>query len=364
MTIATGIFIFLDLVVASMTLLPLLPLQDWWSRAGEFPRLQIASLALVILVAQVLLLPMTPILSWLMHAVVLGCLVYQLVWIIPYTRFFPVEVLAAASSDSRNEISVLVANVLMSNRDTRRLDALVGSWNPDVVLLLETDDWWEERWRHLRDSYPYGLDCPLANRYGMHLYSRLEMENAELEFLVEDDVPSMHAGIYLRSGECVSFHAVHPSPPSPTENPTSRERDAELLVVGRSVAEDPHRVIVTGDFNDVAWSPTTRLFRKISRLLDPRIGRGMFSTFHAAFPFLRFPLDHVFHSDDFTLVEMQVLSRFGSDHLPIHYRLSYQPSVQRVQEAPAANGDDQAEASEKISKSSARPADVPEPDRD
>lgn len=364
MTVATGIFVFLDLVVASVTLLPLLPLQDWWSRAGEFPRLQIASLAFVVLVAQVWLLPTTSVSSWLMHAVVLGCLVYQLVWIIPYTRLFPVEVLVAASSDPQNEISVMVANVLMSNRDAKRLGALVESRDPDVILLLETNSWWEEHMRHLRDAYPHGLDCPLDNRYGMHLYSRLEMKDAQLEFLVEDDIPSMHAGIHLRSGECIRFHAVHPSPPSPTENPTSRERDAELLGVGRSVAEDPRRVIVTGDFNDVAWSPTTRLFRKISRLLDPRIGRGMFSTFHAAFPFLRFPLDHVFHSDDFTLVDMEVLPRFGSDHLPICYRLSYQPSMRKAQEAPAADGDDQAEASEKIANSSARPADVPEPDRD
>lgn len=354
----TAGLLLLDAMAVALTLLPLARSQHWWSRGPEFPRAQIAAFVVLLLLAHVAGSDVPA--EGLIQAILLACLGYQLAWIVPYTPLFPREVKNARRPlDDARCISVLVANVLMSNRKAPRLRELIKAVDPDMIVLLETDSWWEQHLAQLRETHPHGMDCPLDNRYGMHLYSRLELENPELKYLVEDGVPSMHVGVRLRSGHCVRFHALHPTPPSPTESPTSRERDAEVLVVARSVAEDPCRVIVTGDFNDVAWSPTTRLFRKLSRLLDPRVGRGTFSTFHASFPLLRFPLDHVFHSDDFTLVDLDVLSRFGSDHLPIHYRLQYEPGARGEQEAPQPDAGDQAEASEKISKTPARPENVP-----
>jgi endonuclease/exonuclease/phosphatase (EEP) superfamily protein YafD len=154
----------------------------------------------------------------------------------------------------------------------------------------------------------------------------------------------------LRSGDCIEMHCVHPRPPAPTESPSSAERDAELLIVAKTVAAEGRPTIVIGDLNDVAWSATTRLFQKVSGMLDPRVGRGMFSTFHAKHAWLRWPLDHIFISREFTVASLARLGYFGSDHFPIHAELCYNPAVATSQTAPEADAGDHEIASHKIAK--------------
>jgi endonuclease/exonuclease/phosphatase (EEP) superfamily protein YafD len=244
----------------------------------------------------------------------------------------------------------VVANVLTPNRNAAALLRIVRQRDPDLLLFVETDAWWQTQLDALEATHPHAVKCPKDNLYGMHLYSKLELVNPQLRFLVEPDIPSIHAGVRLRSGRRIEVHCVHPRPPAPAENPSSAERDAELLLVAKAVAKNPSPALVVGDLNDVAWSATTRLFQKISGMLDPRVGRGMFSTFHAKYPPLRWPLDHIFISPEFTVVSIARLGYFGSDHFPICASLCCSPEVAGAQEPPKADADDHEVADEKLEK--------------
>ena len=103
-----------------------------------------------------------------------------------------------------------------------------------------------------------------------------------------------------------------------------------------------------GDLNDVAWSRTTRLFQRISGLLDPRVGRRYVNTFHADYPLLRWSLDHVFHSTDFALVAMQRLPHIGSDHFPIYVVLQTGRVFEQVQQELEQSAADEQEAQQTI----------------
>ena len=83
--------------------------------------------------------------------------------------------------------------------------------------------------------------------------------------------------------------------------------------MGKEIGEHERdvAVVVCGDLNDVAWSFTTQLFLRLS-LLDPRRGRGPYNSFNAQSRLFRFPLDHVFHSNEFKLIDLRVLPEVGS----------------------------------------------------
>jgi hypothetical protein len=153
----------------------------------------------------------------------------------------------------------------------------------------------------------------------------------------------------MPSGDDIALHGVHPRPPVPEERGRSIERDGELLLVAKAVRESDLPCIVAGDLNDAAWSRTTKLFKRISGLLDPRVGRGFYNTFHANYPFLRLPLDHVFHSNHFRLIKLErIKNSCGSDHFPVFVVLSLEQDAAARQAKPVANHTETREAEETI----------------
>ena len=337
-------------IVIFLTFWSLIPRPEWWIRGTDFPRLQILTVGFIILILLVIWDEPWNLTRELILLALIAAISYQLKMVLPYTFLWKKQVKQVRKDqlDPTKQISLLICNVLTPNNKYHLLIDHIETLNPDIVLTLETDQVWQNQLRCIEKDYPYRVAVPLDNLYGMHLYSRLELKDTEVKFILSPEIPSIHATVILPSGLPIKISCLHPKPPSPTEAKDSTLRDAELLMVGDEIKDIEQSCIVMGDLNDVAWSRTTQLFQRISGLLDPRVGRHFINTFHAKYPLLRWSLDHVFHSTDFALVKMKRLSDVGSDHFPIYVVLQSGRIFEQTQQAMDESIDDHNEAQQAI----------------
>ncbi|KGO92948.1 endonuclease/exonuclease/phosphatase family protein [Flavobacterium subsaxonicum] len=340
----------LAILLLIFTLLPLIKNDYWVFRVFDYPRLQKFTMSCVSFFLLINYFKRDDILHWCLTIAIGANIIYLAYLIAPFTVFGKKQVLRVTKHVADQSVSLMIANVFEDNTNYKGCLAEINKANPDIVLLLETSHRWDNETAELSTKYPFSVKVPIDNTYGMLLYSKLELADSEIKFLVEKDIPSIHTKVLLKNGQQVQLYAVHPTPPVPNENPRSTERDKELLLVADLAKDNSLPVIVIGDLNDVAWSYTTELFLKMSGLLDPRRGRGFFNSFHAHYPIMRFPLDHAFISTDFKLKEMRRLNNFDSDHFPIYINLQYEAKAVHEQESMEADADDIELAEEKKAK--------------
>ncbi|MBC8052409.1 MAG: endonuclease/exonuclease/phosphatase family protein [Sphingobacteriaceae bacterium] len=345
---------FLSCLFILMSLIPLVRNDYWAFRVFEYPRFQKLIICVFLFFCIIFLSLFSPDNSlYVVGALLLANICFLFYQIFPFTTLSKKELIRAESKLPEQIIGLMTGNVWQYNKQSKAYLSNIYLADPDVVLLLETDSWWEKETAELGEKYPFSVKVPQENTYGMLLYSKYELLESEVKFLVEDDIPSIHTKAVLPCGQVVQLYCVHPTPPVPQENPRSTERDKELLLVADMAKENALPIIVMGDLNDVAWSYTTSLFCKISGLLDPRKGRGFFNTFHVRHNFLRFPLDHVFCSTDFKLLYIKKLDAAGSDHFPMYVKLQYEKAASLEQEEPQPDQDEVKMAEEKKQKKTA-----------
>lgn len=308
-------------LLAAVTLLPLSSSRRWWIRIWDFPRLHIAG-------ACALLLPLTPLLdrplSWIVAAGALAGVAWQLSWIWPFTPFARSEVRLAP--DAPDGVTLLAVNVLQENAEHDRVLRLVDQVDPDVLLLMETDSRWMAALEPMLAAYPTVVRDPRDDFYGMVFATRLETAEAKVVRLTHDETPTLFAEIKAPNGREFVYIGLHPQPPTPDGADTD-ERDAQIAYAARFARRDDRPLVAMGDFNEAAWSLSAQEFRRVGGYVDPRRGRGFFSSFHAEHPLIRAPIDQVYVTADIAVVGIALGPRVGSDHFPLIARLRFEPEL-------------------------------------
>lgn len=328
-------------VLILVTLATMIPTGWKWIRIFDFPRLQTAVMMTAALVGLLAFTPVDNLASLVLIAALGLSLLVQLWHIYPYTALAPVQVRNASNAAPQACVRLMISNVRMESRESEQVLKVVRDADPDIAIFVETDDWWDTALAPLNDDYTFAVRNPQENFYGMIMYSRLPLLDHAVEHLTDENVPSIHAEIALQSGDKFALRVLHPVPP-PLAN--THRRDAEILIAGKKCLESELPNIVVGDLNDVGWSRITRLFVRTSGLVDPRVGRGLFASYHAEKHLFRWPLDHIFHDPAFSVRKIGLLPYVGSDHFPVFAELFYEPETKVPDAAPPPKHDDHARA--------------------
>lgn len=336
-------------IAVMLTLFPFIAVDYWWIRVFDFPHFQLTALTLLAILAYFIRFDIKEKKDYVFMSVLIACFLFQFSKIYPYTGLAKYEVLQATDVRPESKISLFVANVLQTNDKYDKLIQQIEDNGFDVVVLTETNRRWTNALsKKLDPKFPYQVKFPLENTYGLLLYSKYKLIDPKVQFLVDDSIPSIESRILLPSQDTIQLYAIHPTPPMPQHNPVSTDRDAELMKVALKSMNSDLPFIVVGDFNDVAWSQSTRQFQKVSGLLDMRKGRGFFNTFHAKNFLMRWPLDHIFVSEEFRVINLGRGKSIDSDHFPFYAALSFEPEGAALQKAPPPEKEDIEKALEQI----------------
>lgn len=306
------------------TFLPLGGGKHWFIRGFDFIRIQASVVLTTIFVLSFFLITHTSILVGLIQFALAVAIITQVKIISPYIILKSDS--PEPNSEDSKKLTILSVNVLQSNDCYHKLIKLVKKLQPDILLTIESNKAWEEALEEIEPDYQYSEKIPKENTYGMHFYTKLKTDNIKVHYFLTDERPSIEAHLEDRGKNKFVFWGIHPPPPSPTEEVSSKKKDGELLSIAKLIRKSKVPSLVIGDFNSVCWSNVSKLFAETSELKDARKRRGFFSTFPVKPFFMRFPIDLLYHTEEIKIHHMNTLPEIGSDHLPLYSEFSVNSS--------------------------------------
>jgi len=226
---------------------------------------------------------------------------------------------ASGAKDDKG-FRLLLLNINSANREHACVLDTIERTNPDLILAMEVNERWLKALSTVGESYPYWASRPRSDNFGIAFFSRL---SGEIDIRrVGSSVPTVVACLETRRGPIIVI-GTHTMPPVNGELATERNNQLQALARLAKAQQDP--VLLTGDLNLSPWSPYFSDLLEQSGLRDARRGFGLQTTWPDGVFFLRVPIDHCLHSEEFTVSSFAAGESIGSDHFPVVVDLALKP---------------------------------------
>lgn len=208
-------------------------------------------------------------------------------------------------------VKLLLSNIHAENESAAGLLDLVTREAPDVVIVQELTAEHARELVPLKDRYPYSLNIPRADNFGISLLSQLPFASARVIQSPPLEHPSLFVTVDI-GGQDVTFVTTHPVPPLGQSGFAARNE--QLADIGRLIADTDGPIVLIGDLNASMWGFHYRQLLETTGLTNSRNGFGLLPTWPAQLPFAMIPIDHCLVSDDFRTMDARTGPAVGSDH--------------------------------------------------
>ncbi|WDR06097.1 endonuclease/exonuclease/phosphatase family protein [Devosia rhodophyticola] len=238
-----------------------------------------------------------------------------------------------AEPSDRPVITMMTHNLFGLNYKMKEVLAAILAEKPDIIVLQE---YFGEQASDLdpllKPTYPYSVRCRGGKRANIALYSKFKFEqvldgNCPDNAYVTRRTAHITAKFTLADGTAFTVMTTHMDWPLPI----ARQREElDRLSAAVKLVEGP--LVLAGDFNSAPWAYALRNFidangftRQTLNLVTYPLRWFYLGAWRDTIPFL--PLDQVLTRNGIVVHSLKAGQRTASDHLPVVFRFSVQPTT-------------------------------------
>lgn len=309
--IVLGVLVLFLIFSSVLTITGFLGRFWWWFDQTSHFKVQ------YVVVQLTCLLCLLPFKRWKLFMACALFAIVNIVQIVPL--YLPDARNSVADEKIARKLKFLLINVHTSNRDFEKTIRYSEQVAPDILALEEIDGLWVSAMSDFLKEFPYKMEIPRPDNFGIGLYSRIPFKKANVEYFSEAMVPSVVTEFDI-SGQSVTVLFTHPLPPGDKSYFAMRNEQLEKIASSRGDFGD--NIVVIGDLNITIWSHYYKRFVSKMGVRNSRNGFGILPSWSADIPFMKIPIDHCLVSENIVVMEHINGPFIGSDHYPVYVELA------------------------------------------
>ncbi len=189
----------------------------------------------------------------------------------------------------------------------------------DIAVILEVNNLWFQSLQQLTSEYPYTISKVREDNFGIALFSKYPIKNAQVIELFPDAPPSLKAKIEVH-GKTFQILATHPVPPVSQKYLELRDQQLASIALNINQSGTDYQVVL-GDLNITPWSQNFKKLLAVSNLQDARSNFGYHATWPSHKKIMFIPIDYILVDKSLRTLSFESIPILGSDHYGIIARL-------------------------------------------